>query len=82
MDTDVLTHTSLSEEKLGELETAHMPGPHVICGILSQCVRNITGEKVYFFKTRLDNVIAFYPGIALAVAPGTHTTEMGANLTD
>ena len=38
MDTDVLSHTSLSEEKLGELETAHTPGPHVICGILSQSV--------------------------------------------
>ena len=38
MDTDVLSHTSLSEEKLGELETTHTPEPHVICGILSQIV--------------------------------------------
>ena len=32
MDTDILFHTSLLEEKLGELETAHMPRPHVIWG--------------------------------------------------
>ena len=38
MNTDVLSHNSLPEEKLGELETTHTSGPHVICGILSQSV--------------------------------------------
>ena len=38
MDTDVLSLTSLSEEKLGELETTHTPGLHVFCRILSQSV--------------------------------------------
>ena len=78
MDTDVLSHTSLSEEKLG---TAHTTGPHVICGILSQSVSAILlGEKANFFKTKLE----FWPFTQMypvAVAPGRCTTEMGANLT-
>ena len=38
MDADLLFQTSLLEEKLGKLEITHMPGPHVICGTLSQSV--------------------------------------------
>ena len=45
METDVLSHTSISEEKLVALETTHMPRQHVICGILSQSVSVILLEK-------------------------------------
>ena len=46
MDTDVLSPTSLSEVKLGELEIAHTPGLHVICGILFQSVSAILSGKM------------------------------------
>ena len=64
MDTDALFHTSLSEEKLGKLEITHTSGPHVIYGILFQCLFTILPEKkVEFFKNKLLKALAFYPDV-------------------
>ena len=48
---------------------------------LPKCVRNITGEKVDFFKKILDKALAFYPDVPRCSGSGICTTEMGANLT-
>ena len=37
---------------------------------LPKCVRNITGEKVNFFKTKLDKVLAFYPDVPRCSSSG------------
>ena len=37
---------------------------------LPKCVRNITGEKVNFFKTKLDKVLTFYPDVPRCSSSG------------
>ena len=82
MDTDVLFHTSLSEEKLGKLERTHTLGLHVICGTRFLDVSEIFPVKrLSFSKTSL---IKFWP--FTRIKPGvlslvTLSTDMVVNQT-
>ena len=75
MDANVLFHISLLEEKLGKLETTHMPGPHVICGILSPSVfvilvgkRLISLRGMYTLVALWQNEPFFCTGICFILA--------------